>query len=87
MQKSAYFSIVFVALPLSVITGMTMSPAITAAFPFLLDIFGGYQSARTIHFLAFLALILFLLVHVLMIVQSGFKRQMLGMTLGVKHEE
>ena len=87
MQKSAYFSIVFVALPLSVITGMTMSPAITAAFPFLLDIFGGYESARTIHFLAFLALILFLLVHVLMIVQSGFKRQMLGMTLGVKHEE
>jgi len=84
LQKSAYFSTVFVALPVMVVTGMTMSPAITAAFPFLLDLFGGYQSARTIHFFAFLALILFLFVHVVMIVQSGFKRQMLGMTLGGK---
>ena len=83
LQKGAYFSIVFVALPLIVITGVTMSPAIASGFPFLLDIFGGYQSARTIHFFAFVALILF----VVMIIQSGFKRQILGMILGVKREE
>jgi len=63
-----------------------MSPAITAAYPLLLRIFGGFQSARTIHFFAFVLLILFLLVHVLMIVRSGFKRQMRAMTIGQRHE-
>ncbi|MEP6787078.1 MAG: cytochrome b/b6 domain-containing protein [Acidobacteriota bacterium] len=87
LQKFAYLSIVFLALPLMVISGLTMSPAITAAFPFLLDLFGGHQSARTIHFFAFVALILFLLVHILMIVKSGFRRQMRAMTIGGKHEE
>jgi thiosulfate reductase cytochrome b subunit len=59
-----------------------MSPAINAAYPFLSRMFGGSQSARTIHFFAFIALMLFLLVHVVMIVRSGFKRQMRSMTLG-----
>ncbi len=86
LQKCAYFAVIFIALPLSVVTGLAMSPAITAALPFLSGMFGGYQSARTIHFFAFALLILFLLVHVLMIVKSGFKRQMRAMTLGGKHE-
>ena len=59
-----------------------MSPAVTAAFPFLSSVFGGYQSARTIHFFAFVALVLFVIVHVVMVVLSGFARQMRGMTLG-----
>src|SRR5215813_12739832 len=80
LQKCSYFAVVFVALPLSVITGLAMSPAINAAFPFLSGMFGGFQSARTIHFFAFAILILFLLVHVLMIIASGFKNQMRGMT-------
>ena len=71
IQKSAYFAVVFVAFPLVVTTGLAMSPAITAGYPILLRIFGGYQSARTIHFFAFVALMLFLLVHVLMIVRWG----------------
>jgi thiosulfate reductase cytochrome b subunit len=82
LQKSAYCAVVFMALPLEVLTGLTMSPAITAAYPFLLDVFGGFQSARTIHFFAFVALVLFLLVHVVMIIKSGFKRQMRAMTIG-----
>ena len=44
--------------------------------------FGGFQSARTIHFFAFIALVLFLLVHVVMIIKSGFKRQIRAMTIG-----
>src|SRR4030095_9608476 len=48
LQKCAYFAVVFLALPLIVVTGLTMSPAITAAYPFLLSMFGGFQSARTI---------------------------------------
>lgn len=82
LQKCAYAAVVFLALPLMVVTGLTMAPAITATFPFLLDLFGGYQSARTIHFFSFVALILFLFVHVLMVVKSGFRRQMRGMTVG-----
>jgi thiosulfate reductase cytochrome b subunit len=61
-----------------------MSPSITAAFPVLLDIFGGYQSARTIHFFAFVAVALFLLVHILMVLLTGVGRQLRGMTLGLK---
>jgi thiosulfate reductase cytochrome b subunit len=82
LQKCAYTLVVFVAAPLIVVTGLTMSPAVTAAFPFLLSLFGGYQSARTIHFFAFILLVLFLLVHVAMVVRSGFKRQMRAMTVG-----
>lgn len=82
LQKCSYVGVVFLALPLMVVTGLAMSPAITAAFPFLSGMFGGYQSARTIHFLAFAALLLFLLVHLVMIVLSGFKRQMRAMTWG-----
>ena len=84
LQKCSYLAVVFVALPLIVVSGLTMSPAITAAYPFLLRSFGGYQSARTIHFFAFVTLMLFLLVHVLMVIRSGFIRQMRGMTLGPK---
>jgi thiosulfate reductase cytochrome b subunit len=82
LQKFAYATVAFIALPLMVITGFTMSPAITAAFPFLLDLFGGYQSARTVHFFGFAALILFLVVHVAMVVLTGFRRQLRAMTLG-----
>lgn len=86
LQKCSYLAVVFVALPLIVVSGLTMSPAITAAYPFLLRLFGGYQSARTIHFFSFVTLMLFLLVHVLMVIRSGFMRQMRGMTLGPKNE-
>jgi len=86
LQKCAYASVVFLALPLIVVTGLTMSPAITASYPFLLSLFGGYQSARTIHFFAFVALIIFLFGHVAMVILSGFKRQMRGMTFGGQNE-
>lgn len=82
LQKLAYFGVVFLALPLIVLTGLTMSPAVTAAYPVLLDVFGGSQSARTLHFFAFTALVLFLVVHVVMVVMTGFKRQMRAMILG-----
>lgn len=82
LQKWSYAGVVFLALPLMIVTGLAMSPAITVAYPFLSGIFGGSQSARTIHFFVFAALILFLVVHVLMVVLSGFRRQMRAMTLG-----
>ena len=84
LQKCAYFGVVFIALPGAVLTGFTMSPAITATHPWLLKLWGGYQSARTVHFLLAVALVLFTAVHVAMVVKSGFRRQMRAMTLGGK---
>jgi thiosulfate reductase cytochrome b subunit len=82
LQKAAYSLVVFVAAPLMVVTGLAMSPAVTAAFPFLLRLFDGYQSARTIHFFTFVALLLFVLVHIVMVIKSGFRRQIRAMTVG-----
>lgn len=82
LQRATYTFVIFVAAPLMVLTGLTMSPAVTTAWPWLLDLFGGYQSARTIHFFASAVLVLFVIGHVVMVVRSGFRRQMRGMTVG-----
>jgi thiosulfate reductase cytochrome b subunit len=81
LQKAAYLVVIFCLLPLVIVTGLSMSPAITAAFPFLLKLFAGYQSARTIHFFTAMALELFLVVHILMVILSGFKTQLRAMTI------
>jgi thiosulfate reductase cytochrome b subunit len=82
LQRLSYAVVVFVLFPLMVLTGMSMSPAITAAYPFLLDVLGGFQSARTIHFFGFALLITFLLVHLLMVLMTGARRQLRAMILG-----
>jgi thiosulfate reductase cytochrome b subunit len=82
LQKLSYLFVVLIALPLMLLTGLAMSPAVTAAYPGLLDLFGGSQSARTIHFFVFAALVLFLVVHVTMVALTGFRRQMRAMTFG-----
>ena len=82
LQKLAYTLVVFVALPLMFLTGITMSPGITANYPILLVIFGGAQSARTIHFFTFAFLAIFLLIHLAMILLTGPLRQLRGMILG-----
>lgn len=84
LQKMSYAFVIFVASPLVVLTGLTMSPAITAAWPWLLTLFGGYQSARTMHFVAFCALVLFVLGHLAMVIASGFRRQLRAITLGTR---
>lgn len=80
LQKSTYLFVVFFLLPVAVLTGFTMSPAITASYPFLLKMFFGAQSARTIHLFASIALVLFLFVHLVMIIRTGFKQQIRAMT-------
>jgi thiosulfate reductase cytochrome b subunit len=82
LQKCAYVAVIFVLSPLMVLTGFAMSPTIAAGVPFLQRMFGGFQSARTIHFAAFAALLLFVAVHVVEVARSGFRRQLRGMTLG-----
>ena len=82
LQRIAYSIVIFVASPLVILTGLTMSPAVTAAVPLLLDLFGGFQSARTIHFGGFVVLILFAFAHVAMVITSGFRKHLRAMTLG-----
>jgi len=60
------------------LTGITMSPAITAAYPVLFTIFGGRQSARTVHFFAADLLVLFLLIHVILTIREGLVNSMIA---------
>jgi thiosulfate reductase cytochrome b subunit len=82
LQKFAYIAVVFVLLPVMVLSGLTMSPAVTAAVPVLFDLFGGRQSARTIHFLVANLLVLFVLVHVVEVFLSGIVNGMRSMVTG-----
>jgi len=82
LQKLAYCLVAFVALPLIFLTGITMSPAIAANYPILLDLFGGTQSARTIHFFTFAFLAIFLGLHLVMILLTGPVRQLRAMIIG-----
>jgi DMSO/TMAO reductase YedYZ molybdopterin-dependent catalytic subunit/thiosulfate reductase cytochrome b subunit len=80
LQRLSYSAVVFLLLPAMVWTGLAMSPAFVSVFPFTASVLGGQQSARTLHFVAALALIAFLLVHVLMVAGSGFVVRMRAMT-------
>ena len=82
LQKLAYLSVLFALLPLIVLTGLTMSPAVDAAWPWLLDLFGGRQSARSIHFLGAIGLVLFILVHLLMVLLAGPYNEIRSMITG-----
>lgn len=82
MQKLAYLVVIFVLFPTIVLTGLTMSPAVTAAWPWLFDLFGGRQSARTIHFLAASSLVLFLLIHLFQVILIGFRKEVGDMITG-----
>lgn len=82
LQKLSYLVVAFGMAPLIVATGLAMSPQIDAAYPILLDIFGGRQSARTIHFLTAFVFLAFTLVHVLMALLSGPWNNMRAMVTG-----
>ncbi|MEA1834453.1 cytochrome b/b6 domain-containing protein [Methylobacterium durans] len=82
IQKLTYLVVIFVLLPVQVLAGLAMSPAMDAAFPFLLTAFGGRQSARTVHFIVAHLLVLFVAIHVAMVVVSGFWNNMRGMLTG-----
>ena len=82
LQKVAYFGVFVIAFPLIILTGLTMSPGMDAAWPWLLDIFGGRQTARTIHFFAMLAFVLFFIVHIAMVVLAGPINELRSMITG-----
>lgn len=82
LQKASYIGIIFAVLPMVILTGLTMSPGMNAAWPWLLDLFGGRQSARSIHFIAAFALVAFFAVHVLMVILAGPVNELRSMITG-----
>jgi len=82
LQRVTYLAVVFVLLPLMIWTGFAMAPAIVSAFPALVTVLGGQQSARTIHFFAADLLVLFLLVHLTMVYLAGFRNRVRAMITG-----
>jgi thiosulfate reductase cytochrome b subunit len=82
LQRLSYLFVIFVLFPLVIWTGLAMSPAFVSAFPATVNVLGGQQSARTLHFFVSLALVLFVLVHVVMIFLAGFWRRMRAMITG-----
>jgi thiosulfate reductase cytochrome b subunit len=82
LQRVAYLVVIFVLFPAIILTGLAMSPSFVGAFPGIALIAGGKQTARTLHFFLTWALVAFLVVHVAMIVISGFWRRMRAMTIG-----
>jgi len=82
LQRLTYLLVIFVLFPMIIWTGLAMSPSFVSAVPAAVNILGGQQSARTLHFFLTLALVLFLLVHVLMVLLAGFRNRVRAMITG-----
>jgi thiosulfate reductase cytochrome b subunit len=82
LQKFAYFGVFIIVFPLIIATGLAMSPGLDSAFHWLPDLFGGRQTARTIHFCCMLAFVLFVVVHVVMVVLANPINELRSMITG-----
>lgn len=82
LQKFSYIGVLFIMIPGIILTGLTMSPAMNAAWPWLLDLFGGRQSARSIHFIFAALLFGFIIMHVILVILAGPFNEMRSMITG-----
>lgn len=82
LQKIAYLVVIFVLLPLMMLTGLTMQPGMDAAWPWLPILFGGRQSARTLHFVTANLLVLFFIVHIVEVLLNGVVNELRSMITG-----
>jgi thiosulfate reductase cytochrome b subunit len=85
LQKLAYAAVVLIGLPAMILSGLAMSPTVAVGWPWIQALFGGSQTARSVHFLVLCALTLFVIVHLAMVVLTGFARQMRAITIGGRH--
>jgi thiosulfate reductase cytochrome b subunit len=82
LQRLSYLIVLFGLVPLLILAGLAMSPRIDAGFPLLVTVFGGRQSARTVHFLCAFGLLVFTMVHLVMVVLSGVWNNLRSMLTG-----
>jgi Ni/Fe-hydrogenase b-type cytochrome subunit len=87
LQRAAYGLVLFVVLPLMIVTGMAISPGMDAAWPFLLDVFGGRQSARSIHFICAWGLFAFFVLHIVLVLLNKPVRHVAEMITGGSADE
>lgn len=85
LQQLSYAVVIFMLAPFSIATGIAMSPAVAARFPWYIKIFHGRQSARSLHFLALCAFIIFFIGHVTIVALHGFRRELALIVLGETH--
>ena len=82
LQKITYLLVIFVLIPGMVLSGLAMSNTLSAAWPALCGLFGGHQTARSIHFITAMLLVAFVLVHVFQVFVAGFVNLMRSMITG-----
>jgi thiosulfate reductase cytochrome b subunit len=82
LQKLTYLLVIFFFLPLMILMGLGMSPAMDAVYPGWVDIFFGRQSIRTIHFVVAWTLVLFVCVHVFEVIITGLWNNLRSMITG-----
>ncbi|HEY5306264.1 MAG TPA: cytochrome b/b6 domain-containing protein [Pseudolabrys sp.] len=82
LQKLSYALILIIVIPGMILTGLTMSPGVDSAWPWLLDLFGGRQTARLLHFCGMLAIVVFFVVHILMVIAAGPINELRSMITG-----
>jgi thiosulfate reductase cytochrome b subunit len=82
LQRISYLTVIFLLFPFMIVSGYVMSPAIVSVFPVFVTVFGGQQTARTLHFFAANLLVLFLLVHIAMVILAGFTKRIRAMITG-----
>jgi len=87
LQKAAYGLVLFILLPLMLLTGLAISPGMDAAWPFLLDVFGGRQSARSIHFIVAWTLFAFLVLHLVLLLLHKPVHNLVAMITGGRADE
>lgn len=82
LQKFAYLAVIVLLLPAMMLTGLTMSPGVDAAVPWLTSLFGGRQSARGIHFITANLIVLFVIVHIVEVFLAGVWNELRSMITG-----
>lgn len=85
LQKITYSLVLFILIPLAILTGLTMSPGMNAALPWLVDLFGGRQSARSLHFITAFGFVAFVIVHVTLVILAGPINELRSMITGWFH--
>ncbi|MEI9853076.1 MAG: cytochrome b/b6 domain-containing protein [Sphingomonas sp.] len=81
-QKLAYAGVIFVLLPLLILSGLALSPGMDAAWPWLTDIFFGRQSARSVHFICMALMTVFILAHLALVLLAGPLDEVRSMVTG-----
>ena len=82
LQKLSYVVVLFGLLPLVILTGIAISPGMNAAWPWLLDVFGGRQSARSLHFMSMAGIATFTVVHLALVILAGVWNEVRSMLTG-----